>query len=191
MDAGLLVEPIVMRLPFVARVHKADAEGPHDLRDQLVDLAQRDLQNTLAYMRKAEAQQASTCVLANTGAWPGTELDHSLVHPHGVTLDPAVRVEGLGVGAKDIFVVLYNGTVDADAVAFGEVKARDSRSAGWNEPRHNEPNARVQTHTLVDARLQKRKFDRFCIGNGYRERAISHSRVYLGGQLIVGGPVAH
>lgn len=45
-DAGLFVEPIIMRLPLLARVHKADVEEPDDLRDQLVDLTQRDLRNT-------------------------------------------------------------------------------------------------------------------------------------------------
>lgn len=45
-DAGLLVEPIIMGLPLLAWVHEADVEEPDDLRDQLVDLTQRDLRNT-------------------------------------------------------------------------------------------------------------------------------------------------
>lgn len=42
-DVGLFVEPIVARLPLPARVREADVEDPDDLRDQLIDLAQRDL----------------------------------------------------------------------------------------------------------------------------------------------------
>lgn len=44
---------------------------------------------------------------------------------------------------------------------------------------------------LVDARLQIRKFDCFYIGDGHGERAIGHGCVDLGGQLLVGGRVAH
>ncbi len=45
MDVDLLVEPIVVRLPSLTRVRKADMEDPNNLRDQLIDLAQRDLRN--------------------------------------------------------------------------------------------------------------------------------------------------
>ena len=38
-DACLLVEPIVIRLPLLAWVHEADVEVPDDLGDQLIDLA--------------------------------------------------------------------------------------------------------------------------------------------------------
>lgn len=39
-DACLLVEPIVLRLPLLAWIHEVDVEVPDDLRDQLIDLAQ-------------------------------------------------------------------------------------------------------------------------------------------------------
>lgn len=59
-DVGLLVKPIIVRLPPLARVREADVEDPDDLRDQLIDLAQRDLRNTLAYMRKSTHKPALT-----------------------------------------------------------------------------------------------------------------------------------
>lgn len=40
MNVGLFVEPIVVRLPLLTRVHEADVEEPDDLRNQLIDLAQ-------------------------------------------------------------------------------------------------------------------------------------------------------
>ena len=38
-DVGLLVKPIIMRLPCLARLREADVEEPEDLRDQFIDLA--------------------------------------------------------------------------------------------------------------------------------------------------------
>ena len=60
MNVGLLVKPVIVRLPSLARVHKADVKDPDDLRDQLIDLAQRDLRNSLAYMRKLTHKPALT-----------------------------------------------------------------------------------------------------------------------------------
>lgn len=54
MNVSLLVKPIVVRLPPFARVREADVEEPDNLRDQLIDLAQRDLRETLTYMRKSK-----------------------------------------------------------------------------------------------------------------------------------------
>ena len=48
LNVGLLVEPVVVRFPPLARIREADVEDPDDFRDQLIDLAQRDLQNTSA-----------------------------------------------------------------------------------------------------------------------------------------------
>lgn len=87
--------------------------------------------------------EAGTHVLANAGARPGTELNHRLVHSNSVALDPAVRVEVVGIRPEDILVVLHDGAVDADAVAFGKVKAGDGRSAGRDESWHCESDARV------------------------------------------------
>lgn len=38
-NVGLLVEPIVVCLPLLTGLRKADVEDPNDLRDQLIDLA--------------------------------------------------------------------------------------------------------------------------------------------------------
>ena len=59
-NVGLLVEPVVVRLPFLVGICEADVEGPDDLRNQLINLAQRDLRDTLAYMRKSQQKSALT-----------------------------------------------------------------------------------------------------------------------------------
>ena len=47
-DAGLLVKPIIVRLPTFTRICEPNVEDSDDLRDQFVDLAQGDLGNRLA-----------------------------------------------------------------------------------------------------------------------------------------------
>ena len=37
-NVGLLVEPIIVRLPTLSWICESDVEDPDDLRDQLVDL---------------------------------------------------------------------------------------------------------------------------------------------------------
>jgi hypothetical protein len=59
-NVGLLVEPIVVRLPFPVRVREANVKDSDDLRNQLIDLAQGDLRNILAYMRKSIHKSALT-----------------------------------------------------------------------------------------------------------------------------------
>ena len=93
-------------------------------------------------MRKS-ISKASTHVLADASARPGTELNHRLIHTHSVAVDPSVRVETVGIRPEDIFVILYDGAVDADAVAFGEMEAGNDCSAGGHKSWHCEPDAWV------------------------------------------------
>ena len=140
-DVSLLIEPVIVRLPLLLWACKADMKKSKDLRDQLKDLAQGDLWNISVKTRIIT--QACTHILANASAGPGTELNHRLVHPHSVALDPAVRVEDFSIRPKNILIVLYDSGVNANAVAFGKMMAGNSRSADGHKSGHCEPNARV------------------------------------------------
>ena len=47
-DAGLLFKPIIVRPPPSARIREADVKVPDNLRDQLVNFAQRDLRKAVS-----------------------------------------------------------------------------------------------------------------------------------------------
>ncbi len=64
-----------------------------------------------------------------------------------------------------MLVVLHNGAVDANTVAFGEMESRDKYSTRGDESGHCETDAGMETHAFVDARFKIGKFDRFCIGD--------------------------
>jgi hypothetical protein len=101
-NVGLRVKPIVVRLPFLVRVRKADVEGPYDLRDQFINFAQRDLFNTLVYVKVYIL--TSTYIFTKASASPSTELNHCFFHPHRIALNPTVRVEVVGILSKYILV---------------------------------------------------------------------------------------
>ena len=46
----LPIEPVIVRLPLFVRICKANVKEPDDLRNQLIDLAQGDLQSMSALM---------------------------------------------------------------------------------------------------------------------------------------------
>lgn len=107
----------------------------------------------------------STYVFTDAGARASTEYNHRPLHSQHIAFNPAVRIEFVGVRSEDILVVLYDGAVDTDAVAFREMESRDKCSARGDESGHCETDAGMETHAFVDARFKIRKFDRFCIGD--------------------------
>ncbi len=79
-----------------------------------------------------------------------------------------------------MLVVLHDGAVDTNTVAFREMESGDVGSTGRNEAGHCETDAGMETHAFVNARFKVGKFDRFCIGDGHGKRAVSRSCVDLG-----------
>jgi hypothetical protein len=47
-DISLYIKPVIARLPFFVRVNKSDIKVPHELRDQLVHLAERNLEGLIS-----------------------------------------------------------------------------------------------------------------------------------------------
>lgn len=186
MNIRLLVEPIIPGLPSFTRVHETKTKQMDDLRNQFVDLAQRNLTTSQrgefpfirvkSRRRKAKGRE-ETHILPNTRSSAGAEHEHCFLHPRTVILQPSLGPECFGIWSEYICVVLYHGAVDAHAIAFWEIKPGNGGTAGRDDTGHCEADAGVETHTFVDACFQIAKRDGLSIRDGEGEGPLGNGGV--------------
>lgn len=185
MNIRLLVEPIIPGLPSPTRVHETKTKQMDELGNHFVDLAQRNLTTSqrgeYPFIRvkvdNAQPKEKKTHIFPDTRSSTGAEHEHCFLHPQTVPLQPSFGPEYLGIGSEYIRVVVYNGAVDAHAIASWKIEPGNGCTAGRDDTGHCKADAWVETHTFVDACFQIAKGDGLSIRNGEGEGPFSNSGV--------------
>lgn len=137
----LLVKPRIDGTPLPPLLPQLELIMPQHVRNQLVQLRERD-------------------VLPDARPRPGAEDQHVLLHLHRmIAFEPAAGPEPVRILAEDGSVVVHDGAVHPDAVSPRDVDAAELHALRGHDAAHGQRDAGVHAEGLLDAGAEVGEFD--------------------------------